>query len=238
MAKLVQRRCVVGFDRCERAGRRQIDEIERRNETRLVAAVPDVSICGRDERVNGRVPLGLGRKRRIDNGEALDLRDIEDRVFAQHGSLLDLIVFALEDERFGEHDMRAAFGLSHMRAMILRLLEGHPRVRRITVGVGTRPEDRNVDAAVRPAGDRVCRHDAADIVPFRFPGAHPRNRAALHLLDDGARDALINPHCFSPAQSKRTCAPSRAGERELGKGYHDARPPPIAGGVPSKKEGD
>src|SRR5664280_3636750 len=78
MTEFVQRRCIVGFDRFERAGRRQIDEIERRNETGLVAAVLDAGVRRRDERLNGRVPLGLWWKGSFLGGEALDLRDIED----------------------------------------------------------------------------------------------------------------------------------------------------------------
>ncbi len=131
MTELVERRRIIWFDRCERAHRRQVDEVERRDEARLIAPVADVGLGRRNERVDRRVPLGLGRKRRFRDGEVLNLRDIEDRVLAQHRSLLDLVVFALEDDRFGEHDMRAVFALSHMRPLIERLLEGHPRVRRI-----------------------------------------------------------------------------------------------------------
>src|SRR5208283_3276523 len=213
MTEFMQRGRVVLFDRCERADRRQVDEVERRNETGPVAAVPDFGVRRRDEGVDRRVPLGLGRERAFRNGEAVDLRDIEDRVLAQHGSLLDLVVLALEDERFGEDDMRAAFALAHVRALIERLLERHPGVTRISVGIRARPEDRDIDPAVRSAGRRIGRHDAACAVAIGFPRAHPWNHAALHLFDDGACDVLVNPHLSSPAQSThRTGASSGAGE--------------------------
>src|SRR5208337_311534 len=120
-----------------------------------------------------------------------------------------------------------ALALSHMRAVILGLLEGHPCVRRVPIAIRARPKDRDIDAAVRPAGDCIGRHDAPDAVTISFPGAHPRNCASLHLFDDGARDVLIYPH--SPLPRNRSAHALRAARaRGLGKGYHGARVPWVA----------
>ena len=64
MAELVKRRprSMASIDLKELAGG-MIDEVERRDETGLVAAVPDVGFRCRDEGVNGCMPLGLGRER-------------------------------------------------------------------------------------------------------------------------------------------------------------------------------
>ena len=215
MTQFMERDGVVWLDRCERTDRRQVDEVERRNEARLIAAVPNVGFGRHNESVDRGVALGLGRKRRFGDGEVIDLRDVEDRVLAQHRSLLELVVVTFADDGLGEHHVRAVLALAHMRTAILRLIEGHPRVRGIAVAIGARPEDRNIDAAVGSAGDRVGRHDTAGVVTIGFPRAHPGNCATLHFLNDGAGDALVNPHLLSPEQSKRGMRFERCGRGDF-----------------------
>lgn len=76
MAEFVQRRRVIGLGRFKRTHRRQVDEIECPDETRPIAAVPDVGVGGHDEGVHRGKAFRLRRKRPLREAEAVDLRDV------------------------------------------------------------------------------------------------------------------------------------------------------------------
>jgi hypothetical protein len=140
----------------------------------------------------------------IMRGQALDLLDVEHGV-AAHERNLPVVLFAGLGVRLVARDLghvnhlRAMLALAHMRAKLLRLVEGHPDRAGIPSDDSGRPKLDNVDALVgNSVGPQRSRDPACGVLDV--PGREPGSDSLLQITNNAVGDPLINigSHSFLP----------------------------------------
>ena len=142
--------------------------------------------------------------------QSVDLRDVEDRVAAQHTDA-SLLIILLHQELLGEDDVGGLLAFANAGVKRERLLEGHPGVIGVAAFDGGAPEDRNVDTAIGASRRQIGRQQSEARAMRRLPRLHPYRRAFLQIGDDGVGDLLVersNFHGTCPPQTRhaRLCA--------------------------------
>lgn len=166
------------------------DEVLRWDVAGLIAAVHELRFGRFDKGFRALVADRLGQLLLFFRSrEAVDLGDVEDAVRPPHrGPLFPVVLFL--KQLLSKDDMRSFFTLAHRCAARLCLLVAHPFMGGVALGVRSSPKQRDIDAAIGPAGSRIVRHNTA-AVARRLPRFYPWHGAGFHFLDDSVGNALI-----------------------------------------------